>query len=516
MLHAKTLHYPSGIPLQRSPPLFSSPGPDPYRSHDNVYEELEHRNGIVVGGGGGNVLRANQLLNCDRDLHSDEEDFAEDEDECSLPGDRSFNKSSSDNTTVATIYQEHSGGGGAGGGSGSNSGNENGAMYRERNRAERNSLLSSASSSALESAAASAAVATRPNLRNSSSSNESSNLYHHTLNNHHHGGSSSGGGGSNGNGSSFFRFRTARPNRSKSSKTKTDNFSMYNINSATNVVRAGGGGEMKDNSGNGGIGPSLLATQSNNDSMSSNNPFNGNHIEIGDTNNNGGRNGTCEDGIDDEVERLNRRNAQLSNPSAVLNVATIFRDRNHYHNNPMRANANYYAPPQHIMMSKRTNNINNSNNNNSERARTNPRIDRRRHNSATRESAVNNNNMQEYLYHEPVYHDNVVYDPYMTTSPSSTYDNDSQNQIYHHPYMMPEFTSSFRNYNNLNNPHQPLYNTAAATAAMGSDSGYSQNTQNSGRSLWSRRKRNGNNGNNNNSQHFLPTASTVRDDLGNS
>jgi hypothetical protein len=50
-----------------------------------------------------------------------------------------------------------------------------------------------------------------------------------------------------------------------------------------------------------------------------------------------------------EVERRNRINAQLSNPA--FHVATIFRDRNiRYH--PARANANYYAPPQHMMASR--------------------------------------------------------------------------------------------------------------------------------------------------------------------
>lgn len=489
MLHTKTLHYPSGIALQRSPPLFSSPGPDPYRSHDNVYEELEHRNSVNAGNA--LAIRNNHLLNnCDREIHSDEEEFAEDE--CSLPGDRSINKSSSDNTTVATIYQEHS----EPGGSSSNSGNV--ALYRDRNRTERNSLLSSASSSALDST-------NRPHVRNSSSSSESNNLYHHTLSNQDNG---------NSGGTNLFRFRTSRTsNRNKANtKTKTDNLNLYDVNNSSlngmrsNEESSSSGNNNKNNSNNKikAIGPSLVA--SNSDSMSSNNPFNGNHnhIDIGDTNNNnnsGSRSNSCnaDDAIEDEVERLNRRNAQLSNP--VLNVATIFRDRNnHYHNNPIRANANYYVPPQHIM-SKRTQNA-------SERARTNPRIDRRHNNNINystraRENAANNN-IQEYLYHEPVYHENAVYDPYMTTSPSSSFDNDSQNQIYHHPYMMPEFTT-FRNYNNLNNPHQPLYNASAA-AAMGSDSGYSQNTQNSGRSLWSRRKRNGNNNNN-----FMPSASTVRD-----
>lgn len=60
--------------------------------------------------------------------------------------------------------------------------------------------------------------------------------------------------------------------------------------------------------------------------------------------------------VESEVERRNRINAQLSNPA--LNVATIFRDRNiRYH--PARANANYYAPPQHMMANRTNNGVNN-------------------------------------------------------------------------------------------------------------------------------------------------------------
>lgn len=137
MLSTKTFHYASGIPMQCSPPLFSSPGPDPYRSNDNVYEELEHRNSEVVTR-------------------------------------RSFHKSPSENTTVATIYQENSGAGASG-------------TYIERNRVERNSLLSSASSSI-----------------HGGSGNES-NILHHTLGNNHHC-----------DAPNLFRFQTASTRRGNS------------------------------------------------------------------------------------------------------------------------------------------------------------------------------------------------------------------------------------------------------------------------------------------------------------
>lgn len=272
---------------------------------------------------------------------------------------------------------------------------------------------------------------------------------------------------------------------------------MDNLNSSVDTTPADEvayGNSSENSSGNNNTGSSTASNGINNNNNSdpiSASVLNGNHIE-GDTNNNSnicGRNNYY--GAESEVERRNRINAQLSNPT--LNVATIFRDRNiRYH--PTRANANYYAPPQQ-MRSNRTGNNNGETNN---RSRTNPRTDRRRpvnrENSTGSNSNGNNaaNNNPDYLYHEPVYHENMVYgDPY--TSFNGNNNGVSRSQIYHQPYILPEFTT-FRNFNNLNNPHQPLYNSA-----LGSDSGYSQNTQTSGRNLWGRRKRVANNNNNGNS-----------------
>lgn len=127
MLHSKALHYPSGYPMTRSPPLFvcSSPGPDPYRSHDNVYEELGPPR--------------DSDAESDIALHSDD-DFAEDE--SSLPGERSVNKLSPHEVTptVATIYHERVATGGA------VVNTNGGCCLLERSLNERNSLLSSSSS----------------------------------------------------------------------------------------------------------------------------------------------------------------------------------------------------------------------------------------------------------------------------------------------------------------------------------------------------------------------------------
>lgn len=295
MLSTKTFHYASGIPMQCSPPLFSSPGPDPYRSNDNVYEELEHRNSEVVS------------------RHS-------------------LHKSSSEHTTVATIYQE-SGGAGVSG--------------IERNRVERNSLLSSASSSI------------------QGGSNESNIDHHRTFEKNHLC-----------DAPNLFRYQTSSNRRSGSNQLRRSNCGIKSLNV--------------------------------------------NHIDIsGDTNNNKNDQGGGEVRNDSEVERLNRRNAQLSSSTE--------------HDQPTRSN--YYAPPQHIM------GINNQIN-----TRINPQTE-------ASENAINNNSSYD--------------DPYINSFSSSAYD-ESGNQIYHHPYM-----TTFRSYNNLNNPHQPLYNCNV----MGSDSGYSQNTQ---------------------------------------
>jgi hypothetical protein len=92
-----------------------------------------------------------------------------------------------------------------------------------------------------------------------------------------------------------------------------------------------------------------------------------------------------------EVERRNRINAQLSNP---VSVATIFRDRNvRYH--PARANANYYAPPQHMMANRTNNSANNCH------FLTNPRL-----------GWSNDNDSHNLCSHyEPVFHENFACPP---------------------------------------------------------------------------------------------------------
>lgn len=78
---AKPLRYQISHP----PPLFicSSPGPDPYRSNENVYEELQHDDG-------------ESFVMCDRQITSDDEFPA---DAASLPEDHNQRAGSSSNST---------------------------------------------------------------------------------------------------------------------------------------------------------------------------------------------------------------------------------------------------------------------------------------------------------------------------------------------------------------------------------------------------------------------------------
>ena len=128
--------------MTRSPPFLvsSSPGPDPYRSNDNVYEEL----------GPGRDSDGES----EPPMHSDD-DFAEDE--LSLPGERSFNKAvAAENThnlpAVATIYHERAGGG---------------ASAAAVGTVERNSVMSSSSSTNQDASTATAASSSSSHNNNS-------------------------------------------------------------------------------------------------------------------------------------------------------------------------------------------------------------------------------------------------------------------------------------------------------------------------------------------------------------
>ncbi|XP_017873056.1 PREDICTED: putative protein TPRXL, partial [Drosophila arizonae] len=168
LLQGKSIHYPSGYPMTRSPPFLvsSSPGPDPYRSNDNVYEEL----------GPGRVDSDGES---EPPLHSDD-DFAEDE--LSLPGECSFHKEA--NSTLltgaaapATPYHER-----AAGSSTSSAAVASAAAAVAATGSqvapppqERHSVLSSSSSTAHDASTASASTSSNPhNSHNSNNNNNNS------------------------------------------------------------------------------------------------------------------------------------------------------------------------------------------------------------------------------------------------------------------------------------------------------------------------------------------------------
>ena len=457
MLHAKAIHYPSGYPMPRSPPLFicSSPGPDPYRSHDNVYEELEHNT---------------RDTDSEPPLQSDDE-FAEDE--LSLPGDRSFHKSTSDATTVATIYHDRS----ASSNGGNNSNNE---QYIERNRTERNSLLSSTSSSGNDNNH-------RPpqtiNNRNSNSSADCAS----SVSGNNNSNSNNNNSTSNNSGIGVFRSRKHQTNINNNNNINNNsnkNFSADDLNLSS---------EQNNQSGDVVVIPSLydergLMTLPPSYSNNNNNNNENNHLNNINNNNRSNYYSTIDgEGGEDEVARRNRINAQLS---AAVNGSSnlISRDR-HSHRNLFN---------------------NNHNHNSSSRSRTNPRsLDRRRYinnsnsnnnNNSNGNSNSNNNNgnlaviagpdPNYSIYHEPVFHEGLIYDACL----SHTYSDRSSNLPY--PYILPHQFTTFRNGQNggvpvnghSHHPHPTSNQTIySRDSSFGSDSGYSQHTQASNRSGWARR-----------------------------
>lgn len=193
---------------------------------------------------------------------------------------------------------------------------------------------------------------------------------------------------------------------------------------------------------------------------------------------------TIDDRDESEVERRNRINAQLSAASVGgAAVSTIFRGgRPPYSNN----NHNHHQP--------------------SSRSRTNPRsLDRRRYlqnNNSTMTTTPNGNSPltvianpsqqqhdpSQYIYHEPVFHEGLIYDGCLSYSDRSS--GGSTGPPY--PYVLSAPFTTFRNGSgpnsaNPNSQHQQaIY---SRDSSFGSDSGYSQHTQASNRSgNWNRNR----------------------------
>ncbi|XP_055905295.1 nuclear transcription factor Y subunit alpha [Eupeodes corollae] len=349
--HSKGIHYPSGYPMTRSPPFLvsSSPGPDPYRSNDNVYEEL----------GPGRDSDAES----EPPLHSDD-DFAEDE--LSLPGERSFNKSISDTAStipVSTIYHERITASLQPCNSSSSNNNNN-----NNNGHERNSLLSSSSSSNAQHDATtvtSAATSTSASSTNNNAPSRTAGIL-----------------------SGVLRHTTGRQNNNRKNRHKPPaaSSSMDEFNTSAGSEQLVGdmmaGVPMAQNHLYDNRNHNLMSLAYNNNTFhhhSLNNNLN--------TNTNNNNRAQYYNTLENEVERRNRINNQLHHPASA--VATIFRERNIV-NHPNRYPQPYYAASNLLS---------------SMRSRTNPRsIDRRR--------IVPPMDPIEptYGYAEPIFHEGYLYD----------------------------------------------------------------------------------------------------------
>uniref|UniRef100_A0A182NRI5 Uncharacterized protein n=1 Tax=Anopheles dirus TaxID=7168 RepID=A0A182NRI5_9DIPT len=441
-LHAKQIHYPSGYPMPRSPPLFicSSPGPDPYRSHDNVYEELEHGPG--------------RDTDSEPPIQSDD-DFAEDE--LSLPGDRSFHKSPSDGggTTVATIYHDRSNGGSS------------------------NSAATTASGSTVPVADVVAAQQ-GPACGGPPS-----------------GGSSSGNCNGNGvvvpssGGLGMFRSRKHQPATLGGSGRRTNNCGAGGP--------LGGGDPMMLPPMYDDRGMMTLPPPAYNHHHHHPHHHHGHGHHLNSVNNNatpGGRanyystidDTTTPADVMDPVERRNRINAQLSASSGPIGgVSTIFRNGGHRAPPILPATGGGVRSRTNPRSSDRRNGARNGN-------------QQQQHQQQLAVISTPQQDPSQYIYHEPVFHEGLIYDGCLShtysdrSGGSGSTGTGSTGGVAYHPYILPAFTT-FRNGGGAPvagpvPPHHPAHSIYSRDSSFGSDSGYSQHTQTSNRSVagWSQRR----------------------------
>ncbi|XP_035892112.1 putative uncharacterized protein DDB_G0282133 [Anopheles stephensi] len=548
-LHAKQIHYPSGYPMPRSPPLFicSSPGPDPYRSHDNVYEELEHGPG--------------RDTDSEPPIQSDD-DFAEDE--LSLPGDRSFHKSPSEGgTTVATIYHDRSNGGSSNSAATTASGSTvpaadvggpPGGVYLERNRTERNSLLSSSSSSGNDNNHPLHHTGHRVGSAGANGSAPSSGANGSSSSNNNNGGGAGGPSGNNNGSNSSGSSSASNSNRNSNSSTDCGNNNNNNNNNNN------GNGTTATCNGNGVVvssgGLGLFRTRKHQHPAtlggSGRRTGGGGHPFGGGVN-------TCSNSLDggplDPVVLPpmydDRGMMTLPPPAYNHTLAT-----SHHHHHP-------HAPPPHSHHnSHHLNSVNNNGGPNRSnyystiddageildpverrnrinaqlsassggpigptgtvstifrnghrapgygaapptgRSRTNPRSsDRRtggRNGNGSQLAVISTpQDPSQYIYHEPVFHEGLIYDGCLShtysdrSGGSGSTGTGSTGGVAYHPYILPQFTT-FRNGSVAGGPiggggvpssHPTGHSIYSRDSSFGSDSGYSQHTQTSNRSM---------------------------------
>lgn len=416
--------------MTRSPPFLvsNSPGPDPYRSNDNVYEEL----GPARDSDG----------ESEPAIQSDD-DFAEDE--LSLPGERTFSKTAEPNpsNTVTIAYQ-------------------NVSAASTSNCAERLSILSSASSTQDTSSATTASASS------TSSHNNNSNLNTTNISTSTRTTTASILAG-------MLRHNAGRKPASNGNREKLDRRSHHPEDTNRSATTSGVGNlrsiqKLYDNSSN------LIAlgyqrpTQQH-DALNYAQPQIYHH-SLHHLHYNNGRTANAHsvphfyNTIESEVERRNRVNFQLKNSSNAP-VATIYRERVQY---PRSHRYTQYScarnPSKSSLVASAVERIN-------------PRSNERRR--GEHGGTVVDQAEPAYGYTEPVCHQNYHYHEScnatnsmhrMIPSPMPAYSS----------YIMPEYSSgSLSSFRKLHHPATQTYQNptslyVAGDSSFGSDSGYSHHT----------------------------------------
>lgn len=431
MIHGKSIHYPSGYPMTRSPPFLvsNSPGPDPYRSNDNVYEEL----GPSRDSDG----------ESEPPMHSDD-DFAEDE--LSLPGERSFNKPSDSNNATQTAAAANT------------ASNANGP--------ERHSVMSSASSTQdASTATAASSSSSHNNNTNTNNGNEATTT-------------TTSRSGAAALISGMLRHTTGRKATALAIRSKNDrrNPSADDLNTSTSTAEVGDltpMQQMYDNTSNlMALGYQQQQQQPQQTPLNYPQPQSYHHSLHHMHHHNNIRNANVHhvphfyNTIESEVERRNRINAQLKNPSSPA-VATIFRERIQYPGSGRYAQQYYAANAPNGLLA------------NSMRSRTNPRsMDRRRGRVAAPLDPVE----PAYGYTEPVYHHNYHYES--CNIPNGVQQRVPQPMAAYPTYIMPDYSSgslsSYRQHHHHHPASQTYQNSSSlyghGDSSFGSDSGYSHHT----------------------------------------
>ncbi|KAM7363032.1 putative Hedgehog signaling attenuator pxb [Cochliomyia hominivorax] len=426
IMHGKSIHYPSGYPMTRSPPFLvsNSPGPDPYRSHDNVYEELEPSR--------------DSDAESEPPTHSDD-DFAEDE--LSLPGERSFNKNTEtiDPTNILAESAE-------------------GNIVLNGNGPERHSVLSSASSTQ----ETSAATATSSSCSHKNNTNTNSSSVRSATVNSRSGASALISG--------MLR-HTGKKLIGTGTRTKNDrrNFATDDLNTSTSTTDVGDLTpiqQMYDNSNN----LMALRYQQQSDKLPLNysHPSRYHHSLHHMYHQNSNRNTNAHavphfyNTMESEVERRNRINEHMKNSSSSA-VATIFQERIHFPGSGVYAQQYFATYAQNGLLST------------SMRSKTNPRsMDRRRSRVAAPLDPIE----PAYGYTDPVYHHNYHYES--CNIPNSIQSRTSQPMAAYPNYIMPQYSSgslsSYRQHNPASQTYQNSSLYGHGDSSFGSDSGYSHHT----------------------------------------